>query len=291
MLIMIDDPKFLKKLAGIKEIPTLPEVMQDVISVLASSESSARDLAAILSKDQSLCSKILKIANSAFFAQSRRIIEIDDAVVLLGFDSVAQLMLATTVLKTSGPMHSNGGFDVYGFWEHSIATAMAGKAIARKIGVSLEEKVAYTAGLLHDIGKLVLLIHFGDEYASVLKKMESEDLFLFQAELAVLGFTHCDVSEWVCSRWNFPEALIDLIVRHHNDVCSNPQPNCRPCIIRLADNICNRLQIGNSGNRRTFELNSEDYACLQLEVSDISAIEESLKQNWGEMEKILGAIV
>ena len=205
---MISDPAILKKLAGIKEIPTLPEVMQEVLDAVASDDSAAGDLAAILSKDQALCSKVLKIANSAFFAQSRRIFDISDAVVLLGFDSIAQLMLATTVFTSFGPLGSYEKFDVYGFWKHSIATAMAGKLIAQKVDESPNNNVIYFAGLLHDIGKLVLVTHFASQYSTVLETAESEDLFLHEAEKLVLGFTHCDISEWVCDRWNFPEELV-----------------------------------------------------------------------------------
>jgi HD-like signal output (HDOD) protein len=128
---MIRDTTILKRLAGIKEIPTLPEIMEEVLDAVASEASSAETLGAILSKDQALCSKVLKIANSAYFAQSRRVSEVGDAVVLLGFNSIAQLMLATSVFTVFGSMQKHKEFDVHGFWKHSLAVASASRPAAR----------------------------------------------------------------------------------------------------------------------------------------------------------------
>lgn len=288
---MISDPAVLKKLAAITEIPTLPEVIQEVLEAVASEESAAGDLAAILSKDQALCSKVLKIANSAFFAQSRRIYAINDAVVVLGFDSIAQLMLATSVFSVFGGPKSYEKFDVYGFWQHSIATAIASRLIAQRVGEAPNDNVIYTAGLLHDIGKLVLITYFASEYISVLEKVESEDLFLHEAEKLLMGCTHCDISEWVCNRWNFPEELVRFIAEHHHGVCSEDCAGCGPCIVRLADVICNRLHIGNSGNTKSYELKPAEYAAIGLEDSDIAAIEEVMEKSRDEIESILKAIM
>ncbi len=120
---MIHDSTFLRKLNEIRELPTLPEIMDEVLAVVGSSDSSAADLAAVLLKDQALCSKVLKIANSAFFAQRREISNIGDAVVILGFDSISQLALATTVFEAFGSVRPLEKFNLYGFWTHSIAVA------------------------------------------------------------------------------------------------------------------------------------------------------------------------
>ncbi|UCD57466.1 MAG: HDOD domain-containing protein [Candidatus Hydrogenedentota bacterium] len=284
---MISDTAFLKKLAMVREIPTLPEVMEDVMGAVAADDSSARELAVILSKDQALGSKILKVANSAFFAQNRKIFDIRDAVVLLGFDSIAQLTLSTAVITAFGSMRPREGFDLYGFWRHSIATALASKMIAQNIGRSDEHRMAYTAGLLHDIGKLVLVSYFSGRWASVLERLESDDLFFHEAERLVLGFTHCDIAEWLCNRWNFPEKLVYSIARHHNDAHSKYPLNRGARIVRLADTICNRLRVGNSGNKKIYPLIRAEYSPLGIYKKDIKAIEQRLEERRGEIESIL----
>ena len=161
----------LKKVGTIKNIPTLPEVMHEVLTTVASDDSSAADLATIISKDQAICSRVLKMANSAFYAQSRNIFNIGDAIVILGFDAIVQLMLATTALSAFDMKRMVGGFSMRDLWKHSIVTAVIGKMIAERIGNEADSHLAYTAGLLHDIGKLVLAHYFPEDYMPVFEKL------------------------------------------------------------------------------------------------------------------------
>ena len=288
---MINDLAILRRLAGIKEIPTLPEVMQNVLAAVASDDCSAEDLAGILSTDQALCAKVLKIANSAFFAQRRRIFDMGDAIVLLGFDQITRIMLATAVFEVLRSLQRNTLFDLYGFWKHSIATAIAGKAIADILGKPSDSKAIYTAGLLHDMGKLVLLAYFADLYSRVFRRLEAKELYMYEAEMAELGFTHCDISEWLCDRWNFPQNLIRSIAGHHGSISPELVSDSGSCIIRLADILSNRLNIGNSGNKKAFSLNQEDYLALGLGDSDIRAVETTLQTSKDEIDLILDSIV
>ncbi|GAB4342742.1 MAG: HDOD domain-containing protein [Candidatus Abyssubacteria bacterium] len=285
---MLKDAAILKRLVAIKEIPTLPEVLEDVLAALSSERSSADDLAKILSKDQALSSRILKIANSAYFAQSRRISVIEEAVVLLGFDSIAHLTLAASVFRSFQPMRPQESFDLYGFWKHSIAAATASRLIADAAGKPDEAKMVYTAGLLHDIGKLVLVTYFLDRYSPVLKKLASEQLYVHEAEMAELGFTHCDVSEWLCNRWNFPEKLIDAIARHHEaaSLCGRPEPR----IVRLANILCNQMKLGDSGNTRVYPLHPEDHSIVSLNEEAVRKIIRDMENREREIEIILTAI-
>jgi putative nucleotidyltransferase with HDIG domain len=286
---MLKDPKILKELARIREIPTLPAVMQHVMTVLASDDSSANDLAGILTTDQALCSKMLITANSAFFAQNRRIYDIGDAVVLLGFDYIAQLTLANTVFSAFGPLHSSDGFSISAFWEHSIAAAFAGKLVAERTADESQHKGLYTAGLLHDIGKLLLITRFPTKYAVVLDKAEAGDAYIHEIERKVLGFTHCEVGEWICDRWNFPERLVRLIADHHADMTSTARSAPETAMMALANVICDRSRIGSGGNRKEYPLSPQDYEPIGFRSADIQAIEDGLEDRRGEVETLLKA--
>jgi putative nucleotidyltransferase with HDIG domain len=287
---MISDTAVLKKLAKIKEIATLSEVIHEVLTALASDESSAQDLAVILSKDQALCAKVLKIANSAFFAQSRRILDIDSAIVLLGFDSIAQLALATSVFNAFGTGRTHARFDIYGFWEHSIATAIGAKDIAETLHRNADRKVAYTAGLLHDIGKLVLLIHFPEEYGPVLHQLDSEGMFLHGAEQSILGFTHCDVGEWLFNRWNYPERLVQAVARHHNTLLPEPEPDFVVGAVRLADLLSNRMHIGASGNTLVPPLEPNECLIIGLDETKLVEVEQKLESAARGITRVLQAM-
>jgi putative nucleotidyltransferase with HDIG domain len=287
---MLKDPKIVRKLARIREVPTLPAVMRNVMAVLSSDDSSADDLARILTTDQALCSKMLKTANTAFFAQNRRIYDIGDAVVLLGFDYIAQLTLATTVFSSFGPLHSSDSFSVSAFWEHSIAAAFAGKLVAERAKGGSKHKALYTAGLLHDLGKLLLITRFPTKYAVVLDKAEAGDAYIHEIERKVLGFTHCEVAEWICERWNFPERLVRLIADHHSaDMPSIARSAPETAMMSLANVICNRLRIGSGGNRKEYPLSPQDYEPMGFDAADIRAIEDGLEDKREEIETLLKA--
>jgi len=287
---MIEDTTILKRLSRIKEIPTLPEIIQEVLAAVASDESSAEDLAGILSKDQSLCSKALRIANSAFFAQNRKIFEIEDAIVILGFDSIAQLILATVMVDAFRSIRLSPSFKLYDFWKHSIGVAVTSRVIAEAVLRKPESSTAYTAGLLHDTGKLVMLSYLVDRYAPVLAKLDSAELFVHEAERSLLGFTHCDISEWLCRRWNFPQELIDPIARHHHDLPPDSNGNVVTRIVKLANILCNRMEIGYSGNTKRYSVSCEELVAIGLDEVKAGRIEQSLIERDKEINLLLTAI-
>lgn len=288
---MAKNSAVLKKVGSIKNIPTLPEVMHEVLATVASDDSSAADLAEIISKDQAICSRVLKMANSAFYAQSRKIFNIGDAIVILGFDAIVQLMLATTVLTAFDSKRLRGGFSMYGLWKHSIGTAVISKMIAEHAGKKMDSYLAYTSGLLHDVGKLVLAHYFPDDYAPVFKKIESEDIYMYEAERKVLGFTHCDIGEWLFSRWNFPDRLIGLVVSHHQKLPSGYGRDPEGRAVRLANILANQWDIGNSGNKKIYSARSEDYSPFDLDNEDLEAIERKLRETEEEIDLFLKAMV
>jgi putative nucleotidyltransferase with HDIG domain len=287
---MTSNSAFKKKVAGIKKIPTLPEVMEEVLSTVASQNSSAKDLAAILAKDQAMCSRVLKLANSAFYAQNRRISNIGDAVVVLGFDEIVQLMLATSVFTAFNSNNLGNYLDLHGLWKHSMATAVMSKMIAERTGPHVESNLAYTAGLLHDVGKLVLINYFPADYAPVFEKLNEEDLFLYEAEELVLGFTHCDIAEWLFGKWDFPEKLITMITGHHGDVRDNNTMDMETFCVRLANILCNQWEMGYGGNTKIYSIKTEDYSLLELNEESVEALELKLKDSEDEIDLFLQVI-
>jgi putative nucleotidyltransferase with HDIG domain len=208
--IQLSAEQFKKALAEIKEISTLPHVMVRILEIITDPNSSAGDLAKEIAKDASLTVKILKIVNSAYYGFYREIGRVADAVVVLGFNEIRRLSLAVSVLEMFGGRQRERRFK---FWTHSFACAAMCDILSKEDG--LQDKGAFTAGLLHDIGKAVLDQHFTDMFSAVRACMEDRSLRAQEAESMLFGFDHADIGYWLSERWNLPVSLSEAIWRHH----------------------------------------------------------------------------
>ena len=254
-------------------LPTLPTVITQLISLIDNPKTSARNVAQLISTDQALTAKILKLANSAFYGFPREIATVDLAVVVLGFETVKNLGLSVSVLERFASTDGDAGhdFDRQKFWEHSIACGVAARLLAGKLRYRMPGE-AFAAGILHDIGRLILSQYFPTEFDEVLRVMRAEDLYIGHAEEQVLGVTHADVGGWLAERWNLPDQLEHTISLHHAPGRVDG-PAELPALIHLADFLCRREKIGDGGGERlpnldpaalrTFGIHEEPRAALR----------------------------
>ncbi|MFH1569267.1 MAG: HDOD domain-containing protein [Gemmatimonadota bacterium] len=231
-------------------LPTLPAVITQLIGLIDNPKTSARNVAQLISTDQALTARILKLANSAFYGFPREIATVDLAVVVLGFETVKNLGLSVSVLERFGGGSGGGNseFDRQKFWEHSIGCGVAAKLLASKLRYRVPGE-AFAAGILHDIGKLILSQYFQPEFAEILQVMERDDLYIGHAEEQILGVTHSEVGGWLAERWNLPKQLEDAIAFHHSPGRLGRSPEL-PALIHLADFLCRRERIGDGGGTR-----------------------------------------
>lgn len=245
-----DRQQRLKKVTqSIIGLPTLPAVVTQLIGLIDNPKTSARNVAQLISADQALTAKILKLANSAFYGFPREIATVDLAVVVLGFETVKSLGLSVSVLERFSGGGDNGHFDRQKFWEHSIACGVAAKLLAEKLRYRVSGE-AFAAGILHDIGKLILSQYFPADFKQIIEMVEAKDLYIGKAEEEVLGVTHADVCAWLAQRWNLPNQLEDAIKYHHAPGRAPPGHNELPSLIHLADFLCRRERIGDAGGER-----------------------------------------
>jgi putative nucleotidyltransferase with HDIG domain len=224
------------RLFEIKALSTLPHVMTRVMAVVADSSSSAKDLAREIRSDQALTSRILKVSNSAYYGFHRKISNIDDAVVVLGFDEIRSLCLAITVLN----MFNEDGstyFDRRLFWRHSVVTAVLSEQLAENYPE--EKHQAFAAGLLHDMGRAVLDQYFPELFSKICIEVERRKVHWLQVERDMIGTDHCEIGLWVAERWNFPDSLTEAIGYHHHPAGSEQAPRLVG-MIHLADIISRR---------------------------------------------------
>ncbi|RJP19149.1 MAG: HDOD domain-containing protein [Candidatus Abyssobacteria bacterium SURF_5] len=235
--------QFKKKLMEIHEISTLPQVMARIIEIVTDENSCATDLAAEITKDKSLTAKILKIVNSAYYGFYREIVKVSDAVVVLGFNEIKRLSLAMSVLdmfrKDKRTQHR------ISLWNHSLACAAMSDIIERERG--LRNRGAFTAGLLHDIGKAVLDQYFPPMFAAVQVLVHEQSLQFYEAERQLFGFDHSDIGCWLTEKWNLPQNLIEAIRCHHRPETAQTEPELAR-IVYLANRLSNEfVRMKNSG--------------------------------------------
>lgn len=198
----------------IESVPMLPELVGRVLTMMDDPNVTAYQLANVVSKDQSLVSSILKIVNSAYYGFLWRISSVSQAVVLLGFRTIRNLALASTVMSSFSGESQTRSFDRRVHWRHSIATAAATTVLAKRWKKAQPEE-AFLAGLVHDIGRVILDQHFPEEFDKVVTLARAEQLSLTEAEERIFGLTHADIGRHVAQKWQFPDNIVAAIGDHH----------------------------------------------------------------------------
>ena len=209
---------------SVREIPTLPAVMTHFLELIDNPSTSAARLASFISYDQAFTIKILKLANSAFYGLSRKVGTAELALLILGFEEVRNLALTIAVIDAFKDKDFHQLVDVSDFWTHSVAVAAGCKVIAGARMLRSPGEL-FVAGLLHDVGVLVMAQDAPEDFKKVAAKVRSEGIPQHQAELELLGFTHADVGWWLAKSWNLPLNQVGAIAHHHTPLASFLQPN------------------------------------------------------------------
>ncbi|WP_231688277.1 HDOD domain-containing protein [Dethiosulfatarculus sandiegensis] len=217
-----------KRIQFLKSLPTLPGMLDQISRAVESHRFSASDIGKLISKDQVLTAKVLKLANSAFYGFSRKVGSLTQALVLLGFEVIKGLILTSAVFEMMKKKQ-------LGLWEHSLAVALTTGLVAEMSPAIKErrEEIAL-AGLLHDLGKVVIQIQLPHDAESVAELIEVEDMGTGRAEEEVLGFNHCQAGMWLAESWKLPLELTEPIRWHHTPL-EAPNASLAAAAVHLAD--------------------------------------------------------
>jgi putative nucleotidyltransferase with HDIG domain len=226
-------------MTNLRDLPALPSIVLDLIHSLGRENVDVTGLAEKMSRDQALAAKMLRLANSSFYGLAGKVKTVKQAIVVLGFDSARALAVASKVI---GSIQGDGGrpADVADFWRHSIATALCAKNLARQAG--LDPDAAFIAGLLHDIGRLVLATRFPAEYARVQADCEHHDMPVDAAELRVFGLDHQRAGQMLAEAWKFPPLIQRAIGEHHAPASADLGD--LPGVVHAANAMVHALDLG-----------------------------------------------
>ncbi|MFA7330806.1 MAG: HDOD domain-containing protein [Candidatus Delongbacteria bacterium] len=217
---------------GIHDLPTLPTVVAKIIELVDNPRTNAATLARLISSDPGLTARMLKMANSAYYGFPKRIGTINLAIVVLGFNTVRDLAVSASLVERVSLNYE--GNDLLGdFWEHSVSTAVAARMLQR-LSPSRSAGEAFVAGLLHDIGRLVVARYLPDEFIKVQGLVEQGEQGIWQIEHEVLGMGHAEIGGLLCRHWNLPEALCEAITWHHAPLFQEERDPLT-CILHVAE--------------------------------------------------------
>jgi putative nucleotidyltransferase with HDIG domain len=222
----------------VQDLPTLPAIVMEILNSIDAEDLDISVLAKKVSFDQALTAKTLRFANSSFYGTPSKVTTIHQAINVLGVQSVRNLI---TVAAMTGcfPQSQCEGFDFKAFWRHSIATALCAELLARQLHVNQE--FAFTAGLLHDIGRLVLVTRFPLDYQKALQHRKQHDGYLLDSERAILGVDHVMAGHALAQHWNFSDILLRAIIGHHDS--QETSSRSLASIIHVADAITHALDL------------------------------------------------
>lgn len=263
-----------KIVAAVDDLPALPHVVIQVMKLTEDPNSTAQDINNILSQDQAMTARVLKLANSAFYGFPRRIGTITDAVVLLGFKTLKSILMAATVSDILAGEMKGYALEHGELWKHSQCAAMAARHIARKVKY-MQLDLAYTGALLHDIGKVILNNAMKESYHDVVNLVMEKNITFLDAEIEILGFSHADVGARVAEKWNLPKDLVEAIAYHHNpkEATVNKQLTS---IVHLADVLCVSMGIGIGIDGMLYSVSQEAMQMFELDQSAIDNIVSEL---------------
>lgn len=205
--------QIIAKLDKVKDLSSPPTILKEILDLINNQEVSNNDLANVVLKDPSLTAQLIRIANSSFYGVSRQITSVNHAIMIIGLKAVKYYILSSAVLNQVSFKKAKSNLDQRNLWTHFLEVAVASRKIAEHINYELPEE-AYVAGLLHDLGLIILESQFSEEYKQVLKFVK-EGNDLIDAEKAVFGLDHQEVAGYVTKKWNMPEILREPFSMHH----------------------------------------------------------------------------
>jgi putative nucleotidyltransferase with HDIG domain len=233
------DPAAIRREVGrLRELPTLPAVVQRVSAVLERPDADLAEAAALVETDQVLTAQLLRLANSAFYGVSGRIASVTQALTILGTTVTRSLLYSASVLDLR--------IDLTGFFEHAVGVGVAAGALARRLGLERAEEVS-GAGLLHDLGKVVLYRQAPEAFAAVLRRTTEERVSFRSAERALLGVDHTEVASWLLTRWRIPPRVLEPVVHHHTPEAAVTAP-VETAVVHVANSLVRAYGYGFGGD-------------------------------------------
>ncbi len=254
----------------IGELTTLPTAAQRVMALVADASSTATDLLTVVEGDPVLAAKVLRRVNSAFYSLRNRVADLRSAISLLGFREIRNLALAVYLARMFDEGDQYRTFSRQGLWDHSVATAQAARLVATACRRDVIDE-AYLAGLLHDLG-LILLDRFLPKYLFQVVDRVNDGVDTCEAETQLLSFDHTQLGAFVARQWNFPSVVIAATAYHHEPLAAPADFRDMTCTVAVANYLCHRAGLSSLGVANVGPPPDEAFAHLELSPERLASV-------------------
>ncbi len=273
---------------GVVDLISLPEIYLRVNQLIEDPEHNAQQLGELIGHDPALTARVLRIVNSAYYALAVKVELVSRAIPLLGEDELRNLVLATSTVETLARI-PNQLLNINQFWQHSIYTGIIARLLARHCNILHGERL-FIAGMLHDIGKLILYYKEPQLSEQVLIQAAEANGMLYQAEKAIIGFTHAAVGGALMEAWGLPDTLKEIITYHHTPLNAKLYP-LETAILHIADAIVNSLEPGAPVDEHLLEnmiaFEPETLNVIGLDLTILPALMEKAGEQAAAVMKII----
>jgi len=275
----LDTNYYLKKL---DELPSLPSIVYELSRIINDPMSSTKEVEDVMATDIGMTAKVLKLANSAYYAIPGGVTSLSRAIAFIGFDTIHQLVLSSSIidaLKTDGIP----SFNINEFWKHSVAVAIGAETIGKHTGHPSPGDM-FTSGLVHDMGKIALFMCHPEMLTQILKYVEENKTSFLEAEKLVADIDHNEIGGLLADKWKLPKAICSAAKFHHeiNPALRSglsPELNMNVDIVLLSNLLIHALKFGHSGHTKILGAPTELLARLQINAGDMGTVIKTIKAN------------
>jgi putative nucleotidyltransferase with HDIG domain len=283
------DAELQRAVSVVGDLPSIPVVANKVMAAVGDPATSADDLRIILETDPALSARVLKVANSSLYAFRREVETLRHAVTLLGFRTVEALVLAASLRD----VFKNFGLSEKLLWEHSTLAGVVSGRLASYGPIDVERDLAFTAGLLHDLGKIALSNVYRQRYNTVMLRTYNDGVSFVEAERDEFGFDHAVLGAHVADKWRLPPQLVAAIRFHHHhpdEYPDGPPEQARLiALTTITTRACTKLGLGRRGAAESIELEATPaWQALSLGPDDVDPILEIVSEEAKQAQGLFG---
>ncbi|MDZ7642508.1 MAG: HDOD domain-containing protein [Desulfurivibrio sp.] len=269
----------------IKEVQPFPKVARRVMEMLSDLEVEVKDLAEVIQYDQVITANVLKICNSPYFGLPRKVSSLQEALVLLGHDTLRDIIITSSSARFYQGAVGDGYELAQGeLWRHSVAVGILAKQLVAKIE-EVDSSTAFTAGLLHDIGKCFLSTFVADDFARIMEKVARERCPFIEAEKELLGINHAELGGVILKRWDFPEDVQQAVRDHHDSEALTKEP--LTALVALANALVISMGIGVGADGLATRMRGEGLQRFGITQAHLDLAMANLLQELEEAEELL----